>query len=320
MRTPEISVIVPVYNVEKYLPRTLNSIIKQTFTNWECILIDDGTPDNSGKICDDFAEKDSRFKVIHQKNAGVSRARNTGLDNATGKWITIIDGDDWIDAETLETALNNSQNVDIVQWGYYRSSETEDFMKFVYKSEFSLNSKDESEPYGSHTCMLIKRDFLNNNQLRYMTDLSMGEDLIFAYQCCLKAKSVKNLIDKAFYHYIQHADSTTHKITLPKIQSQINFVRKFEELFSDTPYSDAIKSRILVHKLGSKMNLLKTYRFKLYKNTFPEIESILMQEKSRFTPAIHLLHYNLDVFACIYLFIRYRLSDIKQLIKKLLRK
>lgn len=93
---PELSIIIPVYNVEPYLEECLNSILHQTFVNWECILIDDGSRDWSGYICDNYGKKDKRFKVIHQKNAGVSAARNTGLDIAQGTFFSFIDPDDWV--------------------------------------------------------------------------------------------------------------------------------------------------------------------------------------------------------------------------------
>lgn len=99
---PKISIIVPVYKVEKYLHRCLDSIVAQTFTDWECILVDDGSPDGSGKICDEYAEKDGRFKVFHQENQGVSAARNKGLDNAKGEWIGFVDSDDWVSKEYFQ--------------------------------------------------------------------------------------------------------------------------------------------------------------------------------------------------------------------------
>ena len=92
-----ISVIVPVYNVEKYLNRCVESIMNQTYKNLQIILIDDGSNDRSGKICDEYAEKDKRIEVIHKENAGVSAARNKGLDKAKGEWITFVDADDWIE-------------------------------------------------------------------------------------------------------------------------------------------------------------------------------------------------------------------------------
>ncbi len=101
-----ISVIVPVYNVEKYLRRCVDSILAQTYTNLEIILVDDGSPDNCGKICDEYAKKDSRIKVIHQKNGGLSAARNAGLDIATGDYIGFVDSDDYISPEMYEKLLN----------------------------------------------------------------------------------------------------------------------------------------------------------------------------------------------------------------------
>lgn len=99
---PKISIIVPVYKVEKYLHRCLDSIVAQNFTDWECILVDDGSPDGSGKICDEYAEKDGRFKVFHQENQRVSAARNKGLDNAKGEWIGFVDSDDWVSKDYFQ--------------------------------------------------------------------------------------------------------------------------------------------------------------------------------------------------------------------------
>lgn len=93
---PLISIIVPIYNAESTLNRCIDSIINQSFDDWELLLIDDGSKDQSGKICDEYATKDSRIKVFHKENGGVSSARNLGLDNALGKWITFIDSDDKI--------------------------------------------------------------------------------------------------------------------------------------------------------------------------------------------------------------------------------
>lgn len=110
-----VSVIVPVYNVEKYLARCLDSIINQTYTNLEIILVDDGSKDSSGQICDEYAAKDQRIKVIHKQNGGLSSARNAGLDIASGSYIEFVDSDDWIDKDTvkenLELIINENSNV-----------------------------------------------------------------------------------------------------------------------------------------------------------------------------------------------------------------
>lgn len=134
---PEISIVVPVYNVEKYLDKCIESILRQTFEDFELILVDDGSPDNSGKICDEWAKKDSRIKVIHQKNGGLPNARNTGINNATGRYIAFVDSDDWVEKDFLSVLYSGitENNADIVQCNYSRvfDSGREDFIQ--YKNE-----------------------------------------------------------------------------------------------------------------------------------------------------------------------------------------
>ena len=105
---PKISVIIPVYNAEKTLHRCIDSILAQTFSDFEVLLIDDGSKDKSGEICDEYARKDSRIKVCHKENGGVSSARNMGLDNAKGEWITFVDADDYIASDFLSAINNNN--------------------------------------------------------------------------------------------------------------------------------------------------------------------------------------------------------------------
>ena len=115
-----LSIIVPVYNVELYIAECIDSILAQTFKDWELILVDDGSKDNSGKICDEYAQKDSRIKVIHKKNEGLSSSRNTGLDNISGKFVTFVDSDDVILGEdTLQKLIDifvDDQELDILQY------------------------------------------------------------------------------------------------------------------------------------------------------------------------------------------------------------
>ena len=115
-----ISVIVPIYNVEKYLNRCVDSILNQTFNDFECILVDDGSPDNCGEICDDYAKKDKRIRVIHKENGGLSDARNAGIEIAKGEYLSFIDSDDWIHPQMLEilyyTAINNNVILSACDW------------------------------------------------------------------------------------------------------------------------------------------------------------------------------------------------------------
>jgi len=118
---PKISIIIPVYNVELYLRQCIQSVIEQSYTNIEVILVNDGSPDNCGAICDEYANKDNRLTVIHKKNEGVSGARNIGLDIATGEFIYFIDSDDWLDPDTIEVSYKNliNNNADISCCTYY---------------------------------------------------------------------------------------------------------------------------------------------------------------------------------------------------------
>ena len=105
---PLVSIIVPVYNAEKTLNKCVDSILNQTFQDWELLLIDDGSTDRSGELCDEYANKDSRVRVFHKINEGVSSARNVGLDNAKGQWITFVDADDWIDKNMYQELYNTA--------------------------------------------------------------------------------------------------------------------------------------------------------------------------------------------------------------------
>ena len=118
--SPKISVIVPVYKVEKYLSQCLDSILAQTFTDFEVLLIEDGSPDKSGEICDEYVQKDSRVRAFHKENGGVSSARNLGLDKAKGEWVTFIDADDWINPnfiKNLYSPIQENCDIDFVQAG-----------------------------------------------------------------------------------------------------------------------------------------------------------------------------------------------------------
>ena len=121
---PEISVIVPVYKTPKeYLDKCVESIVGQTVKDIELILIDDGSPDECGKYCDEYAKIDSRIKVIHQKNSGVSAARNAGIEAAQGNWIAFVDSDDWLDENAFEYALKYADGNDMVIWCTYLEEE-----------------------------------------------------------------------------------------------------------------------------------------------------------------------------------------------------
>ena len=140
-REPKISIIVPVYNVEQYLPQCIESIINQTYQNLQIILVDDGSPDNSGRICDEYAEKDLRIKVIHKENGGVGSARNEGINYALGEYIYFVDADDYLESELIDICMNTiiKQYPDMLIFGFNKVDKNGLNKKPVIPPAYSIN-------------------------------------------------------------------------------------------------------------------------------------------------------------------------------------
>lgn len=208
---PKISVIVPVYKAEAYLHRCVDSILAQTFQNFEVLLIDDGSPDNSGKICDEYAKKDSRVRVFHKENGGVCSARNVGLDNATGEYIAFVDSDDWVDDNFLEIFLMDK--ADIVVQGLYATNwpgKEKNVEYYVGIEEFNvskcnvsyfLDSLFDSLNIGFVVLRLFKRSIIEANQIRFNIDYKVMEDEEFIMHYLIYCTTYST-IDKSGYHYI----------------------------------------------------------------------------------------------------------------------
>lgn len=204
-----ISIIVPVYNVEKYLDDCLLSISQQSYKDWECVLVDDGSQDASGHICDSWSNKDSRFRVLHQPNGGVSKARNAGIDVAKGDCVTFVDSDDWIDEEYLYELGLYSES-DIVVTGVINEYPEGTYIqkKPSDSSEFRLNECGLDSfvnlnrqfllyaPYSK----LYKRSILVKHDIRFPEYCSFGEDLQFNYHYLDYVKTIYQ-VDAAHYHY-----------------------------------------------------------------------------------------------------------------------
>jgi len=211
-----VSVIVPVYKAELYLGKCLDSIINQTYRNLEIILVDDGSPDNSGAICDEYAKKDSRITVIHKENGGVSSARNAGLEAAGGAWIGFVDADDWCDANMYEylVGLGQKYDADIVQCGLFLDEQEScelmfcDWEKDLIFGDVGQMQFCDIQRFGNSSCnKLFRADTLN--QITYDPQCPMGEDLLFNLQVLQEAHGIV-LGTQAKYHYLQHEDSACH--------------------------------------------------------------------------------------------------------------
>lgn len=227
-----ISIIVPVYNVEKYLKKCVDSIVNQTYKNLEIILVDDGATDNSGKICDELVELDNRIKVYHKKNGGLSDARNYGVERATGDYIGFVDSDDYIDAEMYEKLYEaiKKENVDVAECN----------LKIVYPEKTDLftdqkyyqicNKQEYLEEYlkiekifGSACVRLTKADIAK--KLKFPVG-KLYEDTYYAYDLIgIVDKYV--IVDNPYYNYLMRENSITNAKFNPRIFDLIEIVEKF---------------------------------------------------------------------------------------------
>lgn len=208
-----ISVIVPVYKVEKYLNRCIDSILAQTFEDFEVILIDDGSPDHCGKICDEYALKDTRVHVIHQENKGVAIARNIGLDwiyaNSSSEWISFVDSDDWVHPQYLEALLQAVQenNVLISVCGMVRAEKVKEMPKLVI-SNYIENSEELYLKFAKETLNVVPWGKLYSikcfENIRYPQG-KRWEDLATTYKLILGVTSC-SVVNNVLYYYFHNAD------------------------------------------------------------------------------------------------------------------
>ena len=225
---PLISIIVPVYNTQEYLPRCIDSILDQSYKNLDIILINDGSTDSSGEICDRYAETDARIQVIHQANAGVSFARNIGLDNARGDWIGFVDSDDWIKpemyAELLKAAIENNKKISCCDFIWYFSATRQEHRNRQYDKspvtmtreqsiEFSLSPKTPNLE-GYTWSLLLHRSLLEAQEhppIKFNTDIHYSEDWLFIIQLLIQADGIVH-IPVALYYYYQREGSANYSL------------------------------------------------------------------------------------------------------------
>ena len=219
--TPKISVIVPVYKAEAYLHRCVDSLLAQTFTDFEILLIDDGSPDRSGEICDEYARKDSRVRVWHKENGGVSSARNVGLDNARGEYICFVDSDDWVESNYLKILYDDISmtNVDLVVHGFRRFTSEgkeigcESYSDLLYDLDIEMQQmlSEQSLYYrGSPYAKLFKKNVIAERNIKFDISIHFGEDLCFLFDYLSVVHRVL-FSSKSYYNYIQYENSSVHK-------------------------------------------------------------------------------------------------------------
>lgn len=236
---PYLSVIIPVYNVEEFLPKCIDSILKNNLDNIEVILVNDGSSDNSGDICDAFAKEYPFIYVFHKENGGVSSSRNLGLDKATGEWIYFIDGDDWISPDTFSILNGKIIDVDIIQFGYQKINERGNVL-YEMKPQFesSYGGADEYFLSGNFVLMnivvsMFKRALIEQYKIRFSNKIKCGEDLEFGVKCFATAQNIF-VLDKCFYHYLERKGSAMEsKVSLESVVDHLEISKNIIKFYAD---------------------------------------------------------------------------------------
>ena len=283
----KVSIIIPIYKVEKYIRKCIDSVLKQTYNNIEIILVDDGSPDNCPSICDEYAKKDNRIKIIHKKNGGLSDARNYGLDIATGNWITFIDSDDYVTEDYVETLLNLSEiNYDIgvilpqyVYEGKINKKNQEKksksiILKSVDALEMMLYQKEfDTSAWGK----IYKKELFEN--VRFPKG-KLYEDISTIYITFLKSKNVV-YYNKKKYMYLQRKDSIMGQKFKVKDMDYITQAEKMLNDIKKISNENLTNSAICRYVNANYSILLKIKRNKKFKKERNEILSNINKFKKQ---------------------------------------
>ena len=216
----KVSLIIPVYNTPKVLfDECIDSILEQTYNNIEIIIVDDGSVFDVAQMCDEYLKKDKRIRVIHQKNQGVSVARNVGIENATGKWISFVDGDDWLEKDAIENLISMKMDSDIVISKNFSDNQEckcifdTDIIEGEQKPDLIISLFVENYKYiymGPVWAKLYKKDFLIKNNIAFTKGIPRGEDMLFNFEAFCKAKKI-SCLSKYTYHYRNNELSVMNK-------------------------------------------------------------------------------------------------------------
>lgn len=309
MEKPVITIIVPVYNVEKYLNQCLDSVINQTFNNLEIILINDGSTDDSPRICDEYLKKDSRVRVIHKTNEGVSIARNYGINAATGEYLMFLDSDDWLEKNTCLIAYKATQmhSADVVLWSYVREFDGQLKKKNIFNEQLIVFNDDEvknqlhrrmigmygkelSKPENADAlvpvCMkLYRTNIIKKNNIKFvdLNKIGTSEDALFNLQVFEFVKKAV-YINEYFYHYRRDNISSVTTLYKTHLYEQwgylFNLIKKYiEDHNLNETYLQALNNRIALSIIGLGLNELKNKEDEFKK--IKRIKSIVSSKRYR---------------------------------------
>lgn len=249
-----ISIIVPVYNAERYLHKCIDSILNQTYNDIELLLINDGSTDLSGVICDEYAQNDNRIRVLHKENSGVSATRNIGLDNITGEYVTFIDADDWIEPSMLNDVYEKikADDADIVFVDIKYCWPSESRVHFTYRWKGS--PQEALIDYLKHTRLcpgwgLMRSSIIKNNNLRFPENLTIYEDFHLLIRYVYKSRFISQ-VEKPLYNYRMQNSSIVHTTSHARtIDDQVLAYNSILQFFKENgvyhKYAPSLYDRVL---------------------------------------------------------------------------
>ena len=331
---PQISIIVPVYKVERYLRKCLDSILAQTFSDFEVILVDDGSPDDCGMICDRYAISDGRIRVIHKENGGLSSARNAALDVAVGEYIMFVDSDDWVEPTFCETALNIvlENEVDLGFFGYNNIYQNDNY-EFLYKEERFTRSPRLVHFSEAIKHLILKEDVIYNfswNKIYKRTLFDnvrfpigrLYEDNAVTYLLVIKAHTIF-VADKILYNYLKRIDGISgiwykpkaivdrFEIWLKRLEDIKNFCPENELLQIKQLANEAVEGFIHISPnsdYGYSLDIFKSFLRKYQKDILMEPCTLKIK-----------LYYHSTLFLHIYKYLRFFYSFFPKSIKLFFR-
>ncbi len=261
--TPFLSVIVPAYNVEEFIGQCIESILRQSYQDFELILVDDGSKDNTGKICDEYAKENVRIKVIHKDNGGLVSARKTGINNAAGTYVTYVDGDDWLKQDAFELMCQKATETqadiviaDLVSVGKEQKKLIQNleggfYPKDKLEKEFYPRMLADGEYFSfgiqpSLCGRMFRRDMILPLQLQVNEKIRLGEDAACCYVCFLKADSLYYMKGQSLYYYRMRDTSISHAIINSYYTNEILLLaEQMKTQFEDYPQlSDMLRTQL----------------------------------------------------------------------------
>lgn len=283
-----ISIIVPIYNAGKTLHRCIDSILSQTYTSWELLLVDDGSTDSSGVICDEYAAQDARVRVFHKENGGVSFARNVGLDNARGEWITFVDADDWISMDYLKEMMTHSDSdlviADFVVEGEGQWNEILPVGQWQGKELSGIIERDVAlARFTAPWCKLLKKSLIGHN--RFYTELTTQEDALFMFRYLCAVHVLRITSDKGYHYNRKTIESLSKSLEGNHIQFY-DYLRLLEPIILDLQKRFEIsRQKLIQHIMYGVMDKEKWYMVnkkmgirQIYEDLKKQRKHLLLQE------------------------------------------